>query len=724
MNTIKKILPHLLILLVCTTFTTAKEIKGLVKDRKKPIHNVRVLVKNTEMQTFSDEKGKFVLTLPFDFNAPSVILVFDRIGFHPLEKRVTLDDKERTFSLVFLSMEFIQHKIAVTARSHEEKTGVVPMAENVISDLEIHEKLAESVTDVLADTPGVHFIGKGGHTVTPSIRGLARRRVLMMVDGARVTSDRRVGASASFVPPAFSQSIEVVRTSSSVLYGSDAMGGVVNIRTRNKNLDEKNTMNLDFGSVNNRFNTGITYKYTPGNFRVYTAFQYTHAEEYKTPEDKILNSGFTNFSGLMDAAYKNDKREFYLGWLGGFGRDIGKPEVANNRKKFSIVTKDNTSFFRTGYTDKSLLKNGTFNVALFLNPTRYLLDKTDNTRGTWQRSDTESLNLGLKTYMEKSPSKIFSYRLGMEWYSRSKVNVDNTDRTSIEKTDYSPMTDGTRNDYGLFLLVNYKGFRSFEIDAGLRHTFFSIKAKADGVPMDKSTNSTSFFLGVTRKLGKYVSLFFNTGRSFRFPSLSESFYTGITGRKYVRGNPYLKPESSFSIDTGIKISTSRYFLGAYLFSYDIDNMIERYKRKDIYTYANIDSGRISGWELEGRVTPVQQLEFFGHVLYYKGKSLVNDAPLNDVPAPRFFLGGKFYLQRFWFGMEYLHSFKKTEPGPAEVENKAYEVINIKGGWYISSSLFFYLKVSNLLNESYYANPDSDIPMAKGTDFSAGLHFYF
>jgi outer membrane receptor protein involved in Fe transport len=108
----------------------------------------------------------------------------------------------------------------------------------------------------------------------------------------------------------------------------------------------------------------------------------------------------------------------------------------------------------------------------------------------------------------------------------------------------------------------------------------------------------------------------------------------------------------------------------------------------------------------------------------KLKSTTTDEPLNDLPAPRLALGGKFFVDRFWFQLDFLHSLKKTNPGPAEVENDAFTTLDIKGGIYFSSAFSLYVKVSNLFNQLYYPNADPDIPPAKGFNITAGLHFYF
>jgi outer membrane receptor protein involved in Fe transport len=162
-----------------------------------------------------------------------------------------------------------------------------------------------------------------------------------------------------------------------------------------------------------------------------------------------------------------------------------------------------------------------------------------------------------------------------------------------------------------------------------------------------------------------------------------------------------------------------------LFTNTVDHLIERYKTpEDIYSYDNIQKGRIYGGEVEARVTPISHLDLFGHYLYYKGKDTATDDPLNDVPAPRFLLGGKVFINRIWLQLEYLHSFKKTNPGPAEVENEAFNLVEAKGGCYFSSQFYLYVKLSNLFNERYYANADPDIPLSRGINISAGLHFYF
>lgn len=71
-----------------------------------------------------------------------------------------------------------------------------------------------------------------GHAAAPALRGLARGRTLFLIDGGRVTAERRVGASATFLDPSVIEGIDIARGPGSVAYGSDALGGVISVRTR------------------------------------------------------------------------------------------------------------------------------------------------------------------------------------------------------------------------------------------------------------------------------------------------------------------------------------------------------------------------------------------------------------------------------------------------------------------------------------------------------------
>ena len=101
----------------------------------------------------------------------------------------------------------------------------------LLSSRQIAQRAPENLMQALETVPGVNQVSEG-HASVPAIRGLARGRTLLLIDGGRVTSERRVGPSATFADPATFEGIDVARGPGSVAYGSDALGGVISVRTR------------------------------------------------------------------------------------------------------------------------------------------------------------------------------------------------------------------------------------------------------------------------------------------------------------------------------------------------------------------------------------------------------------------------------------------------------------------------------------------------------------
>src|SRR5262245_27684598 len=93
-----------------------------------------------------------------------------------------------------------------------------------LTGIEIQARRPANLVQALENVPGVNQVSEGQAAV-PAVRGLARGRTLILVDGARVSSERRVGPSATYLDPEIVEGIDVARGPGSVAYGSDAFGG-------------------------------------------------------------------------------------------------------------------------------------------------------------------------------------------------------------------------------------------------------------------------------------------------------------------------------------------------------------------------------------------------------------------------------------------------------------------------------------------------------------------
>jgi outer membrane receptor protein involved in Fe transport len=209
------------------------------------------------------------------------------------------------------------------------------------------------------------------------------------------------------------------------------------------------------------------------------------------------------------------------------------------------------------------------------------------------------------------------------------------------------------------------------------------------------------------------------------PSLNERFYTGISGRGFIIAQPGLRPETALNLDGGVRYTGRRIFAGLYAFSYKIDDMIERYtKSPGIYTYGNIDKGRIRGLEFEVEYFPIPGWKIFGNLFSIKGRSVKTDMPLNDVPSFHVYAGTRIWLGRFSAEINGTFQLKKNDPGPAEVAIPGSELVNVKANYMLNPSLSFYMLVSNLLDNDYFARPDSEAMLEPGRSLSVGVAFSF
>ncbi|MFH2107688.1 MAG: TonB-dependent receptor [Chrysiogenia bacterium] len=703
------------------------EVHGTVKDiYNRPLAGVQVRIGSGGRSLLSDEKGKF------DFNvhaSETVIELYFESPQHYLEKRtVVLKEITPDLKVYLIPLKLLREDVTVTALNESQKTIAVPFAQNVVSKIGIRESQSETIVQALQNSPGMHFIGKGGIAVTPSIRGLARRRILLLAAGARITSDRSAGAAAQFYPPELVQQIEVVRSAASVLYGSDAIGGVIQIIPRDAKNAEPGfaALNISGNSADQKLNGGFSLNQKFGSYSVFSAMQISQAGDYSAAGARVFNSGYRYYTGNLFAGCETENRSFNLSFLKSAGRDIGKPERTNDPAVSSFYPRENINLLNITYCENFPKANSSLNFSLFLNPNDYELDKIKQASRQVDISKNNAIDFGVRTALKKSLSSNLSYQFGVDYFGRTNVDMENeTWKNDFLSSRSFPVENGKRNDLGMYAMLDYSGLAAFDLLAGARLGAFLRNAVSDGVFLKNSSWAPAFFLGITRKIKDTFTMFFNAGTAYRQPSLSEAFYTGITGRSSIVGNPDLKPEKSLNLDAGLKIHYKNIFLGTYFFQYSVNDMIEKFQLSDTsYTYENIEQGRIRGLELEFQFYPLKKLELFGNAFYYVGRSTISEKPINDIPSAKLFLGAKFWLGRFWSEVNWLASAAVKYPGPAETAVPAYSVTSVKAGCYFSNRLFMFFKISNLFDRVYFANADPDIPPAKGLDFSLGMNLNF
>jgi len=710
------------------------ELKGrVVSAEGKPVAAAVVFHRASGLKAVTDADGWFLLVLP-ETEKVSLKIV------HPdyMEEEVNFGAKAMSRPVIITLVPYIQQReeVVVTAMRHPEPAADVPAASTVVSAETIQRKMAPNIAEALDRLPGVTELGSGGFSLVPSIRGLARRRVLLMVDNARLSSDRRTGPSGSFISPEDVGRIEVLRSPSSVFYGSDAIGGVVHILTREPGGGEtlQGRINTRFGTVNQEKGGGLALAGGQQSLGYYLSFQGVDAEDYRTPSARVLQSRYTQASILGKIRHQTEKRDITGSFLLARGRNIGKPNL-DGQAKPTWYPRENQNLVQLHWLEKKIWKDGDLFVHVFANP-NFLETRTDTVASYKSKesySKTESADYGVQLSFAKRMASHFQFTTGLDWYGRTGAEAANSDKSfdafgEVVKTfEERPYTKGSRRDIGLFVSGDYNGLKGLDLVAGLRLDFLRSRANPGGLAEINRYDDRALtgFAAASVKLTDTLVLFANVSRAFRAPDLNELFYSGITGRGFIIANPGLTPESSLNFDGGLKLIERRVFIGLYGFSYEIKDMIERYRvAEKTYTYGNIEKGRIRGLELEWEYFPWPGFSLFGNLAMLAGKSLKTDAPLNDIPAPRLHLGGRAWVGRLSLEVEGTWQQKKANPGPAEIGIPSARYADFEASYFLGPALRFYLLVSNVFDKSYLAKPDPESVEEPGRNFQFGVSYAF
>jgi outer membrane receptor protein involved in Fe transport len=710
------------------------EWKGkVVSIEGKPIAAAAVFHRSSGLKALTDADGLFSLVLP---EAEKVTLKITHPDY--IEEELDLGVKSLGRPLLITLIPYIQQReeVVVTAMRHPEPTANVPAASTVVTAETIQARMVPNIAKATNNLTGVTMLGSGGFTLVPSVRGLARRRVLLMVDNARLSSDRRTGPSASFISPEDIGRIEILRSPSSVFYGSDAIGGVVHILTREPGGPERlgGRINTRFGTVNQEKGAGLALSGGPGSLGYYFSFQGVDAADYRSPDAEVLQSRYTQTSLLGKLRHQNDKREISGSFLVARGRNIGKPN-RDGPAKPTWYPREDQNLLQFYWKEKQVWEGGDFSVHIFANP-NFLETRTDTVASYKSKesySKTESTDYGLQLSFDKKLASHLRLTSGLDWYGRSGAGAANSDKSLnsegevIKTFEEHPYTQGNRRDVGLFISGDYNGIPGLDLVAGLRMDFLHSQANPGGGAevTGYDDQAVTGFTAASVKFTDTLTLFANVSRAFRAPDLNELFYSGITGRGTIIANPGLIPESSLNFDSGLKFIERRVFVGLYGFSYEITNMIERYLIADrTYTYANIEKGRIQGLELEWEYFPWSGFSLFGNAAVLDGKSLKNDTPLNDIPPQRLYIGGRAWIGRLSVGVEGTWQARKSDPGPAEIVIPSAWKVDFEASYVFRPALRFYFLVANIFNEFYLARPDPESVEEPGRNFVFGASYAF
>ena len=232
-------------------------VSGVVKDAKTgdALSGASVYLKGTHIGGTAGEDGQYSFA-----KVPNGkwVLVCSRLSYIKVEQEIDISDKNNyTFSFSLKPDDITFSDVVITATRNEELVTSIPVATDVLTAKNIEESNAKNVGEALQNI-GDSFIksyGGVGSLETVSLRGSTDAQVLILIDGQRLNNAQSGSVDLSSIPTDAIERIEVVKGGNTAMYGSDAVGGVVNIIT--KSMARKNDLNLSANGLYGTYNTRI-----------------------------------------------------------------------------------------------------------------------------------------------------------------------------------------------------------------------------------------------------------------------------------------------------------------------------------------------------------------------------------------------------------------------------------------------------------------------------------
>ncbi len=646
-------------------------------------------------------------------------------------------------------------EVVVTATGHETESLNTSHAITIMNEDEIAKSVADNVGDLLRGQPGIAVAGDGAWGMNPVLRGLKKEQVVILVDGVRLSSAQPYGAISSLVNLDQVQRVEVVKGPASVLYGSGAMGGVVNFITRKTGFTDqaKVSGSVSFGGSNadEAFRGGMNLGFSNQDHALNLSFSAMNVGDYESPEGMVEHTGYeqqsvaANYrlriseSGSIELTFQQQKDEDV--WYPG----SEKPNPAHGSLIIHSPEQKRSLYhvsYGTDFSNESLA-HLTVN-AYFQDVDRTIHAFSDNLQRDVVRTDVQFETFGGGVGFDFEPIKKHLFSVGVDgWETKGDPSrfMDLNPPAFDSNTRRDPFEQGLLQSMGVFLQDELL-LDKWVIKAGAR--FDHIVGDADaaaglppGTELKHTDNTVSWSLGAVRNISRAVNPYVNLARAYRAADMRERFESSPRGDGYLhQGNPALDPELNTTVELGVKGTTGRvsYTLAAYysrVGDYIIGRdtgMIDPGTGLPIKHTENLAEVDLAGVEVSVVHDLGGNYSAFSNFSYLYAENKYDDEPMAEIPPMEMSFGlrrvarpgwnwdvvARFVAKQDRIGTKLTNGKENTTEGFVTADAGVGYRFNFAGGKYGNN---LRLSVTNIFDEAYHEHLSMGIsgmePMAMG-----------
>jgi iron complex outermembrane receptor protein len=638
-------------------------------DGSTPVHNVRVTIIQLKRSTETDDKGNY----EFQNVPPGKYDVTAHLDLAPDVVKTVQVESGAAMADFQLQLAAVRESVTVTATGSEETTFNSIQSVTILNSLEMVNKNPVSLGEALDHELGVAKRSFGPGTARPVIRGFDGDRVLVLQDGQRIGAlGFQSGDHAEPIDLLSVDRVEVVKGPATLLYGSSALGGVVNaVAGHTEAHPGVRGYFTALGSSNSWQGGGSGgIEYGTQNWLVWANGGGQRAGDYNTPLGRVTNSfaragnasggfGYFRGKGWLSADYSYDNRRYGIP----FDTSEEEPEIV----------------FLTPRRHSVQVKAGARDLDSFINGMQFSVQYNDY-RHEERESPTGEIGTAFK-------NKSFLYRGVFEQRRTGRLSGSfgfwgmHRDYESVGAEALAPPT--TQNAFAAFALqkIDFEHI-AFQFGGRIEHNGY----KPTGL-RDRSFTGFSGAAGLRVPLGQSTAFVANYTHSYRAPALEELYNNGPHpgNQAFEIGNPDLNRESADGIDLSVRHSSERLRAEANFFYYHIRNFVflaPTGNIEDGLIEAAYDQGtsRFVGTELRFDVGLHRNFWLLSSLDYVNAELTETETPLPRIPPLRGRIGFEALYKGFRFNPEVIMARDQNRFFPTETRTAGYTTVGLTASY--------------------------------------------
>ncbi len=562
-----------------------------------------------------------------------------------------------------VAQEHILPEVVVTATRTPQSVLDSYAAVTVISRVEIEQKQAVTLFDLLRGVEGLDMVNNGGLGQATSIflRGMEADHVLVLVDGIKIGSATLGIASIQDFPVAQIDHIEIVRGPLSSVYGSEAVGGVIQIFTRKSNSQPYTSTSVGTGSDGTYQVTAGAASAMGGNYWYSAQAGYLQSEGFNTCQGNVNGGCFTDEPDKD--SYENTSVSVRV------GQKVNQQTTVEGH---ALRVQGETDYDSSGHNHL------TFSQQVLGANTSYLVnDSWDLTVSVGESRDEQdnsgNRELPSESYNTKRTTAAWQNNLLLSDAQQLTLGYDYQNDEIDSSVNY---THTSRTNHGYF--------------AHYQHRTIRLGVRQDD--NEQFGQHTTYHAGINYPFSASSHVYFSYGTAFKAPTFNELYYPSVGGFPAF-GNPNLQPEESQSFELGLKGKQLDYTWSLNAFRTNIDNLIGSYPAENI-DKANITGSEATlrwqkdGWEFYTNLTWLKPKdELTGHLLPRRAEQTANLGIAENRGS------GRLEMNLFWQNDRYddLANTQRLD---------SYYLLNLRGEYRFNKNWTMRAKLDNLLDEEY------------------------